>query len=345
LETSEFDYVLPERLIAQQPLAERDQSRLMVVHRRGGEIEHREFRELPELLARGDVLVRNDTRVLPARVVGVRVATGGRWEGLYLRSLEGGRWEMLGTTRGRPAAGERVRTESGFTFVIEGRGADGTWIVRPEEEGGAREILERHGKVPLPPYIRKGLEEAGDRERYQTTFAARDGSVAAPTAGLHFTPSIFAALEERGVGVVDLTLHVGVGTFRPIEAARIEEHRMHAEWAELSAVAAARLNEAREQGGRIVAVGTTTARTLETSIEAGEGRFVEWSGETRMYLQPGHAVRGFAALVTNFHLPRSSLLVLVSAVAGVALIRRAYAEAIKAEYRFYSYGDAMLIVD
>jgi S-adenosylmethionine:tRNA ribosyltransferase-isomerase len=252
---------------------------------------------------------------------------------------------MLGTTRGRPAAGEQVRTETGLTLEIEGRGAGGTWILRPREEGGAREILERHGKVPLPPYIRKGQEEAGDRERYQTTFAARAGSVAAPTAGLHFTPRVFSDLAERGVGVVDVTLHVGVGTFRPIDAARIEDHRMHAEWAELSDAVAERLNMARGRGGRIVAVGTTTARTLETSIEAGEGQFRAWAGETRMYLRPGSAVRGFDALVTNFHLPRSSLLVLVSAVAGVELIRQAYAEAIKEEYRFYSYGDAMLIVD
>lgn len=344
MDASEFDYELPPKLIAQYPLARRDESRLMVVRVRTGTIEHRDFRDLPEFFQPGDVLVRNRSRVIPARLIGRRAATGGRWEGLFLRALDDGAWEVLATTRGRPIPGEVVCTESGLRLGLEGRGEGGSWIVRPEERGDALALLEAHGCIPLPPYIRKGRAAPEDRERYQTTFAAQPGSVAAPTAGLHFTPQVFNALEARGVRVCDITLHVGIGTFRPIATARIEDHVLHSEWAEMSGDIAAHLNAARDEGSRIFAVGTTTARTLETAIQAGEGRFAAWAGETRHYIRPGQGVRGFDALVTNFHLPRSSLLVLVSAVGGVELIRRAYAEAIASRYRFYSYGDAMLVV-
>jgi S-adenosylmethionine:tRNA ribosyltransferase-isomerase len=342
LRTSCFDFDLPDDLIAQHPVEPRDRSRLLVVHRRSGTWEHRVFADLPELLGPGDLLVRNNTRVVPARLIGRREATGGKWEGLFLRARPDGAWEILATTRGRPAAGERVVLDGGLILTLLEKGEAGRWAVRPEDDGPAERLLERHGHVPLPPYVRKGRDAPEDRLRYQTLYAAVPGAVAAPTAGLHFTPEVFAGLAERGVGWVDVTLHVGLGTFRPIEAERIEDHALHAEWAELPARAAEALNEARGRGGRIVAVGTTSARTLETA--AATGTFRPFAGETALYLKPGHTFRGLDALLTNFHLPRSSLLVLVSALAGVELIRAAYAEAIRERYRFYSYGDAMLIL-
>jgi S-adenosylmethionine:tRNA ribosyltransferase-isomerase len=347
--TREFDFELPEELIAQEPSGRRDQARLMVVRKASGGIEHRSFAELPDLLEPGDLLARNNSRVVPARLVGRRESTGGAWEGLFLRALPEGLWEILAKTRGRPKPGERVLVEgpggaSGLGLELAGRGTGGTWTVRPDVEAESPfPLLERFGRVPLPPYIRKGQEGPGDRERYQTTYARQPGSVAAPTAGLHFTPEVFDRLAARGIETVDLTLHVGLGTFRPIEAERVEEHTLHSEHAELSAEAAEALNTARERGGRVVAVGTTSARTLETAAAAGEGRLAAFAGETAMYLRPGHTFRGLDLLVTNFHLPRSSLLVLVAALAGIELTRAAYAEAVARRYRFYSYGDAMLI--
>jgi S-adenosylmethionine:tRNA ribosyltransferase-isomerase len=353
LETSAFDFLLPDELIAQEPAEPRDQSRLMVLQRRTGQWEHCRFHELPDWLDPGDVLVRNNTRVIPARLVGRRAATGGKWEGLFLRTLPDATWEILATTRGKPAVGERVVVGQGLPLTLVARGEAGRWIVRPEAtEAEAVALLERHGQVPLPPYIRKGREGPGDRLRYQTVYAAVPGAVAAPTAGLHFTEEVFRRLAARGIALVDCTLHVGLGTFRPIEAERIEDHRLHAEWAELAPEATAILNERRRQGGRIVAVGTTSARVLETAAsqrsDAGSDldapRLEPFAGETALYLRPGHVFRGFDALLTNFHLPRSSLLVLVAALAGVDLIQAAYAEAIRQRYRFYSYGDAMLIL-
>jgi len=350
LETSAFDFVLPDELIAQHPVEPRDGSRLMVVRRDSGRIEHRTFSDLPDLLAPGDVLVRNDTRVVAARLIGRREATGGKWEGLFLRELpgEGGTlWEILATTRGKPDPGEIVTVGEGggLRLTLAAKGEGGRWRVRPGTDGPASALLERFGSVPLPPYVRKGREGPGDRLRYQTLYARAPGAVAAPTAGLHFTGGLFDRLAARGVGTADVTLHVGLGTFRPIEADRVEDHTLHAEWAELTPAAASAVNGARARGGRVVAVGTTSARVLETAAggaPAGEVR--PFSGETALYLRPGHAFRGLDALVTNFHLPRSSLLVLVSALAGVALTRAAYAEAVRLGYRFYSYGDAMLVL-
>lgn len=342
MDTSAFDFDLPPDLIAQEAAEPRDSARLLVVRRDAGTWEHRTFADLPDLLRPGDVLARNDSKVVPARIVGHRAATGGRWEGLYLRTLPDGAWEILARTRGRPEPGERVVVGEGMGLVLEGRLGEGRWAARPDMAGDAPTLLAAHGSVPLPPYIRKGIESAGDRERYQTVYARAPGSVAAPTAGLHFTPAVFDRLDARGVGRVDLTLHVGIGTFRPIEVGRIEDHALHAEMAELTPGAAATLNARRAAGGRVVAVGTTSARVLEAS--AASGRFEPLLGETALYLRPGHAFRGVDALVTNFHLPRSSLLVLVSALAGVDLIRAAYAEAVRERYRFYSFGDAMLIL-
>ncbi|WP_165244801.1 tRNA preQ1(34) S-adenosylmethionine ribosyltransferase-isomerase QueA [Paludisphaera soli] len=345
--TSEYDFDLPDELIAQHPVEPRHASRLMVVDRRSGTIAHQQFDELPDLLDPADVLVRNDSRVVPARLIGRRESTGGKWEGLFLRDHEDGRWEILARTRGRPDPGEVVVVGDapGLRLILEGRGPGGSWIVRPAGEDPAATtlgLLERHGRTPLPPYIRRGAAAADDLLRYQTVYARRPGSVAAPTAGLHFTQDVFARLATRGIATADVTLHVGVGTFRPIEAPTIDAHVMHAEWAEVPAETAELLNARRDRGGRIVAVGTTSTRTLETA--AASGRVEAYQGRTDLFIRPGHAFRAVGALVTNFHLPRSSLLVLVSALGGLELVREAYAEAVRERYRFYSYGDAMLVL-
>lgn len=348
--TSEYDFDLPDDLIAQHPVEPRDASRLMVVDRRTGTIAHHRFADLPELLRPGDVLVRNDSRVVPARLIGRRAETKGRWEGLFLDDRGDGTWEVLARTRGRPASGEivEVGADPGLALALEGRGAGGSWIVRPRpgkpEDVGATtlELLERYGLTPLPPYIRRGLGSAHDVERYQTVYSRSPGSVAAPTAGLHFTNEVFGRFADRGITTADVTLHVGVGTFRPIEAETIEAHSMHAEWAEVSAGTVEKLAAARAGGGRIVAVGTTSTRTLETA--AATGMIQAFRRRTDLFIRPGHVFHAVDALVTNFHLPRSSLLVLVSALAGADLIRAAYAEAVRERYRFFSYGDAMLIL-
>lgn len=342
MRTDIFAFDLPAELIAQHPVEPRDRARLMVVRRAEGSREHRVFAELPELLEPGDLLVRNDTRVLPARLIGRREATGGRWEGLYLGERADGSWEVLATTRGKPAAGERIVVASGLVLTLVARQGSGRWIVAPDLAGRAPELLERFGAVPLPPYIRRGRAGPEDRGRYQTVYARAPGAVAAPTAGLHFTEELLGRLAARGVGWADVTLHVGAGTFRPIEADEVERHELHAEWAELTPEVAERLGRHRGRGGRIVAVGTTAARTLETA--AASGTFRPLAGTTDLYIRPGYTFRGLDALITNFHLPRSSLLVLVGALIGVEALRAAYAEAVRERYRFYSYGDAMLIL-
>jgi S-adenosylmethionine:tRNA ribosyltransferase-isomerase len=349
LETSAFDFDLPESLIAQHPVAPRDRSRLMVLRRDSGAIAHHVFADLPALLATGDLLVRNNTRVVPARLLGYREATGGKWEGLFLRVIPKTHcWEILATTRGKPVAGETVIVgrdgEDALRLTLVSKGEAGYWTVRPESIESAEALLERFGHLPLPPYIRQGREGPGDRSRYQTVFAQISGSSAAPTAGLHFTEEVFAGLKAQGIECCDVTLHVGPGTFRPIEAERIEDHVLHSEWAELSPETAKAVNAARARGGRIVAVGTTSTRTLEAAALASGGAFRPFQGETALYLRPGHEFQAVDALITNFHLPRSSLIVLVSAFAGVEHTRAAYAEAVRERYRFYSYGDAMLIL-
>ncbi len=344
---SEFDYNLPKELIAQYPIKPPDHVRLMVIDRRKGCWEHRIFTDLPDLLRPHDVLARNVTQVVPARLLGHRVATGGKWEGLFLRERPDKSWEVLAKTRGLPQIGEYIIVDKNFHLILEGRGGARSWIVRPvrnsTNDGSTLALLERHGETPLPPYIRQGRSIANDRLTYQTIYAQRPGSAAAPTAGLHFTKRVFASLAHKGITWVDLTLHIGVGTFRPIEVDDLADHVMHTEWAELSAVAAATLKTRRTEGGRIVAVGTTAARTLETASAISKDPS-PFSGDTGLFIQPGHVFHGLDALITNFHLPRSSLLVLVSAFAGLELTRAAYAEAIQRQYRFYSYGDAMLIL-
>ncbi len=343
-----YDYDLPPELIAQQALADRAAARLLVVHRATGTLEHRQIRDLPELLAPGDLVVVNDTRVVPARLIGRRAATGGAWEGLFLRVDETtGLWQILAHTRGRPAIGESValvdRTGAeGVTLELVGRGLGGTWLVRPSVAGPAEEVLARVGRVPLPGYIRGGDEQHGDLERYQTVFARAAGSAAAPTAGLHFTPDLLAALAARGIGRADVTLHVGIDTFRPITAERLDDHPMHTEWCACPEPTAAAIRMTKARGGRVVAVGTTAMRTLETA--ARSGAVSAWSGPTDLFIRPGFSFHAVDCLLTNFHLPRTTLLVLVSTFASRELIQAAYAEAIRERYRFLSYGDAMVIV-
>ena len=345
-----YDYDLPRDLVAQEPLADRAAARLLHVRRACGTLAHRHVRDLPDMLRPGDLLVVNDTRVVPARLVGRRAATSGRWEGLFLRvTADGphaGAWVVLAQTRGRPTVGERVVLVDrdgvdAATLELVGRGEGGAWIARPDPAEPHEALLDRVGRVPLPDYIRGGEERAGDRDRYQTVFARERGSAAAPTAGLHFTPDLLAALAARGVARAAVTLHVGLGTFRPITAERIADHEMHAEWCVCPPETAAAVRETRARGGRVVAVGTTAVRTLETAARGGE--IAAWSGFTDLYITPGFRFRAVDCLMTNFHMPRTTLLVLVSALAGRDLVLRAYAEAVRERYRFFSYGDAMLV--
>jgi S-adenosylmethionine:tRNA ribosyltransferase-isomerase len=338
-----LDYELPAHRIAQEPCSPRDQARLLVARRRDATLVHHHFCDLPDLLAPGDLLVLNDTRVLPARLLGRRKKTGGKWEGLYLRSKENGTWEMLCQAGGRLMPGEFIAIEPGpLELELLEKTAPGQWLVRPCMTGTPAELLERFGHVPLPPYIRKGQDQPADRDRYQTVYASRPGAVAAPTAGLHFTPELCAALHERGIQQASVTLHVGLGTFQPIQVDDVTKHRMHAEWCELPQATVEAVAACRSHGRRVVAVGTTSVRVLETV--AARGALQAWSGETDLFIYPPYEFRVVDALITNLHLPRSTLLLLVAAFAGPDLVREAYRTAIAAAYRFYSYGDAMLIL-
>lgn len=343
-----YDYDLPTELIAQEPLADRAAARLLVADRATGTITHRSVRDLPDLLRPHDLVVVNDSRVVPARLVGRREKTGGRWEGLFLRVDEAtGGWELLASTRGSPAIGERVLLDArdgggSVPLTLVGRAAGGSWLARPDLQATPQEILDRVGHVPLPGYIRGGVEAAGDRERYQTVYARESGSAAAPTAGLHFTDDLLSRLDDRGVGLARVTLHVGLGTFRPITAERISDHLMHTEWCCCPPETVAAVAATRARGGRVLAVGTTAARTLESA--AGSGTLAPWAGPTDLFIRPGFSFRVVDCLMTNFHMPRTTLMVLVSTFASRDLIARAYAEAIRERYRFLSYGDAMLLL-
>jgi len=346
-ELNQYDYELPRHLIAQAPLPNRADARLLVVDRARNCLDHRHIRDLPEIVLPTDCLVLNDTRVVPARLVGRRTVTGGRWEGLFLTSDASGLWRVLSKTRGKLRPGETITLvdAQGYDAIQLRAGTkepDGSWIVRPESEEETFALLERVGRVPLPPYIRKGEMVEADRANYQTVFARNPGAVAAPTAGLHFTRPLVEHIQKRGVGVYTLTLHVGQGTFRPIETETLSEHRMHSEWARLTAEMVEQILACRRRGGRVIAVGTTSLRVLETA--ASDGQLKPFVGETDLFIRPPYEFRGADGLLTNFHLPRTTLLVLVRTFGGDELIRRAYEEAIREEYRFYSYGDAMLIV-
>jgi S-adenosylmethionine:tRNA ribosyltransferase-isomerase len=347
-----FDYEVPRRLIAQEPLRRRTDARLMLVDRRRQQIEHFHVRDLPQLLSAGDRLVLNDTKVILAQLAGQRSQTGGRWQGLFLEATTEGHWRLLCKTRGRLTAGEVI-----ILTDREGRPAEklrlleqlenGQWLAHPESGEAADSLLDRLGRVPLPPYIRGGNMVDADISNYQTVFAEKPGAVAAPTAGLHFTKELLKTLEERGVPHSRVTLHVGLGTFRPIETEKLEEHRMHSEWGEITPAVAAELNSTRAAGGRLVAVGTTVTRLLETAVRSGQTATTvipPWNGITELFIRPPFEFRAIDALMTNFHFPRTTLLILVQTFAGRELIAEAYRQAIAEEYRFFSYGDAMLIL-
>ncbi|MDA1052818.1 MAG: tRNA preQ1(34) S-adenosylmethionine ribosyltransferase-isomerase QueA [Planctomycetota bacterium] len=346
-EIDHYDYELPKELIAQQPLARRADARLLVVDRQSQTLEHYYVRDLPELLSPGNALVLNNTRVIPARLVGYRTRTGGRWSGLFLSADTHGIWQVLGQTRGKLQVGETVtlhdvngQNEVPLRMLAKLDG--GAWAAKPEADSTAFELLEVIGRVPLPAYIRDGEMIERDRETYQTVFATHPGAVAAPTAGLHFTESILDKIRQRAIRTCHVTLHVGIGTFRPITAQELSEHQMHCEWGNIDERTVAELKAARDSGGRIVAVGTTSVRVLETASRAGA--LEPWQGETDLFIRPPYTFRSVDALLTNFHLPKSTLLVLVRTFGGDDLIRQAYQEAIRESYRFYSYGDAMLIL-
>jgi S-adenosylmethionine:tRNA ribosyltransferase-isomerase len=337
-----LDYELPPDLIAQSPAEPRDHARLLTLRRTTGSLTHHHFFDLPELLTPGDLLVLNDTRVLHARLRGRRASTGGKWEGLFLKSHADGAWEMLCQTGGKPRPGETILVEPGpLELELVEKLADGRWRVQPRATGPVAEILECHGQVPLPPYIRQGRAGPGDADRYQTVYARMAGSVAAPTAGLHFTPAVFERLRQRGIETTFVTLHVGLGTFQPIQVDDYREHRMHAEFGSLGVDAVAAIEACRQRGGRVIAVGTTSVRVLES---AARGGLRSWSGETDLFIHPSYEFAVVQGLVTNFHLPRTTLLLLVAAFAGVEYLREAYRVAVLERYRFYSYGDAKLIL-
>jgi S-adenosylmethionine:tRNA ribosyltransferase-isomerase len=354
-----FDYELPRHLVAQEPLRHRADARLMVVDRNRQAITHHHVRDLIRLLQAGDRLVLNDTKVLPAQLAGRRAQTGGRWQGLFLEATPEGHWRILCKTRGQLTAGEAITL-----LDREGRPDEKLWLMDRLDEGqwlahvhsaeSTHSLLDRLGRVPLPPYIRGGNMVDADIANYQTVFARHAGAIAAPTAGLHFTKELLKALEARDVSHSYLTLHVGLGTFRPIDTATLDEHHMHSEWGEITQRTAEELNATRAAGGRLIAVGTTVTRLLETAARATGPRqsastlarsaIPAWRGTTDLFVRPPFEFQATDALMTNFHFPRTTLLVLVQTFGGRELIVEAYRQAIREEYRFYSYGDAMLIV-
>ncbi len=340
MKTSDFYYDLPKERIAQDPLEDRSSSRLMVVHSRSGRLEHRSFTDILEYLRPGDCIVRNDTKVIPARLFGVRADTGATVELLLLKREEGDVWETL------VKPGKKARTGARLIFgdgILRGEirevKEDGNRRIRFFYEGIFEEILDELGQMPLPPYITHKLKE---KERYQTVYARHEGSAAAPTAGLHFTEELFSQLREKGVEVATVTLHVGLGTFRPVKVEDVTRHHMHSEEYRITPEEADRINRVKSAGGKIICVGTTSCRTIESATV--DGRLQARSGETDIFIYPGYNFKIMDGLITNFHLPESTLLMLVSALAGREQIMRAYAEAVRAEYRFFSFGDAMLIL-
>lgn len=341
MQVKDFDYELPEELIAQQPLARRDYSRLMVIRRDGGQLEHRSFRDITEYLRPGDLLVVNETKVLPVRLYG-RKTTGGRVEVLLLHPVTDGRWEALVRPGKRLPEGTRIEFGAELSGVIVARTETGGRVIEFAYEGRFEDILEMIGHVPLPPYIKRELPPE-ERERYQTVYARLPGSAAAPTAGLHFTPELLDRLRAEGVSVAPVLLHIGLDTFRPVKVETVSAHKMHSEWYSVSEATARRIKETKEAGGRVIAVGTTVTRCLEASALVG-GTVRAGSGSTDLFIYPGYRFRVIDALITNFHLPRSTLLMLVSAFVGRERLLDAYRTAVRERYRFFSFGDAMLII-
>ena len=343
MKVSLFDYDLPEELIAQYPVSERDESRLMVLNRATRDIQHTTFTQLSGFLSPGDLLVLNNTRVIPARLIGKKERAGGKVEILLLSPKGEDIWKALIKRSSRMSPGTKVIFGNGkLTAKVLGKTETQGRLVQLEHNGNLKDLLEEFGNPPLPPYIKREAEN-GDKERYQTIYAKKNGAVAAPTAGLHFTKSLFAKMEAKNIKTVELTLHVGLGTFQPVRVENIEKHELHSENIEITQEAAQQINKTRNSGGKIVAVGTTSVRSLESSVDAG-GRVFSRSGSTDIFIYPGYKFHTVDALVTNFHLPKSTLLMLVSAFAGREFVMEAYREAVRRKYRFYSYGDAMLIL-
>lgn len=342
MKTSDFFYELPEELIAQDPLEERSSSRLMVLHRKSGVIEHKVFTDIIDYLKPGDCLVRNNTKVIPARLFGVKEDTGEAVELLLLKRKQNDIWETLVKPGKKARAGAKLRFGEGLLHgeiieVLE----DGNRLIQFRYEGIFEEILDELGQMPLPPYITHTLQ---DKNRYQTVYAKYEGSAAAPTAGLHFTEELFEKLKKKGVLVANVTLHVGLGTFRPVKAEEITEHTMHSEFYSVAPEEADKINAAKAAGGRIVCVGTTSCRTLESAVDS-EGKLQAGEGDTEIFIYPGYSFQMMDVLITNFHLPESTLLMLVSALAGKEQVMAAYKEAVRERYRFFSFGDAMLVLD
>lgn len=342
MKTSDFYYDLPKELIAQDPLEDRSSSRLLVLHRKSGQVEHRVFTDIVEYLRPGDCLVRNNTKVIPARLYGTREDTGAMIELLLLKRRENDIWETL------VKPGKKARTGAVIVFgdgLLKGEIIDvledGNRLIQFQYKGIFEEILDELGQMPLPPYITHKLK---DKNRYQTVYAKYEGSAAAPTAGLHFTEELFRKLEAEGVLVADVTLHVGLGTFRPVKVDDVTEHHMHTEFYQVSREAAEKMNQAKAAGGRIVCVGTTSCRTIESAADES-GILHSGQGDTDIFIYPGYQFKMMDALITNFHLPESTLLMLVSALAGKDQVMAVYEEAVRERYRFFSFGDAMVILD
>ena len=343
MKVNDFDYELPEELIAQTPSEKRDGCRLMVIHRDSGLIEHRQFSDILEYLEPGDCLVMNDSKVIPARLFGVRESTGAHIEFLLSKRIEGDRWETLVRPGRRVRAGDTIVFGDGeLKARVLSNSEGGTRIVEFEYEGIFMEILERLGSMPLPPYIQRSAEEE-DKDRYQTVYAREEGSVAAPTAGLHFTQELLEKARAKGVRTAFVTLHVGIGTFRPVKAERVEDHHMHFEEYTVSGEAAETVNRTKAEGGRIICVGTTSCRTVESAADEN-GRLVPGSSSTGIFIYPGYRFKILDCLITNFHLPKSTLMMLVSALYTREDMLAAYEIAVKERYRFFSYGDAMIIL-
>ena len=342
MKTSDFDFYLPEELIAQHPLERRDASRLLALDKETGAVSHHHFYDLPQFLRPGDCLVLNNSRVLPARLIGHRLPGGGACEVLLLTDKGDGLWECLVRPGRKLKPGAQVVFGDGsrLTATVEAEASGGNRLVPFHYEGIFLEVLEELGKMPLPPYIK---EELQDSERYQTVYSKINGSAAAPTAGLHFTPELLKQVEDMGVKLCYVTLHVGLGTFRPVKAEDIAEHEMHSEYCMISADVARTINETRKNGGRVICVGTTSCRTIE-SFAAEDGTLKESAGWTNIFIYPGYRFKVLDGLITNFHLPESTLIMLVSALAGREHVLAAYEEAVRERYRFFSFGDAMIIL-
>ena len=342
MKTSDFYYDLPKELIAQDPLEDRSSSRLLVLHRKSGRVEHRVFTDIVEYLKPGDCLVRINTKVIPARLYGTRVDTGATIELLLLKRMENDVWETLVKPGKKARKGAVISFGDGIlTGEIIDVKEDGNRLIQFRYEGIFEEILDQLGQMPLPPYITHTLK---DKNRYQTVYAKYEGSAAAPTAGLHFTEELFQKLEEKGVLVANVTLHVGLGTFRPVKVDDVSKHHMHTEFYQVTKEEADKINKAKQAGGRIVCVGTTSCRTIESAADEN-GVLKPGQGDTDIFIYPGYSFKMMDVLITNFHLPESTLLMLVSALAGKEQVMRVYEEAVQERYRFFSFGDAMIILD